>query len=98
MDQGARSIVSADYEARRPVCIDVVGTSLGVIFHDEYRGVLPIGARGHLLDQPAESIIIIRNIELRRRLPRPHARRMVVWESHYREIRHGVLTARLERG
>ena len=93
MDQGARPVIGADNEGRRPVRVDVIRACLRIVLDDEYGGVFPIRAGRHLLDQAAQRVIIISHIELRGRLTRPHSGRVIVWKPKHAEIGHRVRSA-----
>ena len=67
VNERARAIVGADDEHGRAVRVHVIGAVLRVVFENENRRVLPVGACGNFLNEKAERVVVVRNVKLRRR-------------------------------
>src|SRR5580704_18556921 len=80
MNQGAGAIVRADDESGRTMGVHVVGAILRVVLEDKEGRLLPIGAGRNFLDEKPESVVIVCDIELRRRHVRPKTVGVIVRE------------------
>src|SRR5208282_982746 len=78
MNESAGTIVGADDEGGRAMGVHVVGAVLRVVFEDENGRVVPIGAGGNLLDEKAEGVVIVRDVELRGGHARPETVGVIV--------------------
>ena len=84
--RGPRRIL-ADHESNRPVCIDVIGTVLSVIFQNKNSSVVPVRAVGDRFDDATEGKIVIRNRGGGFGTTRPGTAGMVVGQVEQDKIR-----------
>ena len=85
VDERTTPVVRADYERRRSMRVHVVGTVLRVVFEHHDRRVAPVRAARDGLHEAAERVVVVGDEELRRRVARGHACRVIVGQAQDRQ-------------
>src|SRR5205085_8678729 len=80
--ESARAVVCADEERDGAMTVNVVRAVLRVVFDYEDSGVFPVRTVRDGLDDEAERVVIVGDVELRGGAASGDARRVVVRQTH----------------